>query len=192
MKTMKFLGRYIKKPRTVGALSPSSQKLAKQMVGPLDFANVKTIVEYGTGTGVFTKYIKDKIDPQKTLFFSFEIDQELYKISKEQISDVEIINDSAAAVNDYLKKHGKTHADAVVSGLPWAFFSDELQNEILDQTLEALEDGGYFTTFTYVVAYYMPAARRFRKKLKSRFSEVKLSPVVWKNFPPAVVYWCKK
>lgn len=192
MKKMKFLGRFIKKPGTVGALAPSSQSLAKQMVAPIDLKQIDTIVEYGTGTGVFTRYINNSIDKDKTLFFSFEIDEQLYKISKELLPDVEIIKASASTINEQLKSHGKASTDAVVSGLPWAVFSNELQDEILNATVEALKEGGYFTTFTYLQAYYMPAACRIRKKFKSRFSEVKVSPVVWKNFPPAVVYWCKK
>ena len=173
-------------------MAPSSQSLAKQMVAPIDLKQIDTIVEYGTGTGVFTRYINNSIDKDKTLFFSFEIDEQLYKISKELLPDVEIIKASASTINEQLKSHGKASTDAVVSGLPWAVFSNELQDEILNATVEALKEGGYFTTFTYLQAYYMPAACRIRKKFKSRFSEVKVSPVVWKNFPPAVVYWCKK
>jgi len=192
MKKMSFFRRFIKKPGTVGALAPSSKSLAKQMVAPIDLKQIDTIVEYGTGTGVFTRYINSGIDRNKTLFFSFEIDKQLYKISKELLPDVEIINASASTICEQLKNHGKDSTDAVVSGLPWAVFSNELQDEILDATVEALKEGGYFTTFTYLQAYYMPAACRIRKKFKSKFSEVKVSPVVWNNFPPAVVYWCKK
>ena len=192
MKRTKFFRRFIKKPGTVGALSPSSQSLAKQMVAPIDLKQIDTIVEYGTGTGVFTRYINNGIDRNKTLFFSFEIDEQLYEISKKSLPDVEIIMASASTINEQLKKHGKLHADAIVSGLPWAIFPNKLQDEILDATIAALKEGGYFTTFTYLQAYYMPAACRIRKKFKSRFSEVKVSPVVWKNLPPAVVYWCKK
>lgn len=192
MESMKFFKRFIKRPGTVGALAPSSQGLAKQMVAPIDLKNIDTIVEYGTGTGVFTKYVQENIDKEKTLFFSFEIDDELHKIATELLPDVEIIKASASTINEHLKRHGKEHTDAVISGLPWSVFSNELQDEILNATLTALKDGGYFTTFNYVQAYYLPAACRLRKKFKSLFSEVKVSPIVWKNLPPAVVYWCKK
>jgi phosphatidylethanolamine/phosphatidyl-N-methylethanolamine N-methyltransferase len=36
----------------------------------------------------------------------------------------------------------------------------------------------------------LPAGGRFFKLLKKNFSEVKKSPVVWKNVPPAFVYRC--
>ena len=192
MKTAYFFKRFISKPGTVGALTPSSRSLAKQMVAPVNFNKIDTIVEYGAGTGVFTKYIYENLNKERTLFFSFEIDDNLYEISKELLPNVEIIKASASTINDQLKQHGKTHADAIISSLPWSVFSDELQDEILDATINALSEDGYFTTFTYIQAYYLPAACKIRKKFKARFSEVKLSKVVWKNFPPALVYWCKK
>ena len=192
MKITEFLSNFIKHPGCVGAIAPSTENLAVQMVAPVDLKNVQTLVEYGPGTGVFTKYISDRIDHDKTMFFSLEIDDKMFEVSTEAVPDVEIIKDSAANINEQLKKHGKDHADAIVSGLPWAIFPDKLQDEILAPTVEALKDGGVFTTFTYLHGFYLPGACKIRKKLKMRFSEFHLSPVVWTNFPPAIVYWCKK
>lgn len=192
MKTLEFISQCIKHPSYVGAIAPSTEKLAVQMVAPVDLNHVETIVEYGAGTGVFTQYIANRIDQKKTMFFSFEIDDKLHKICSELLPEVEIIKDSAANINEQLKKHGKDHADAIVSGLPWAIFPDKLQDEILKPTVDALAEGGVFTTFTYLHGFYLPGACKIRKKLKMYFSEFHLSPVVWNNFPPAIVYWCKK
>ena len=192
MKTIEFISQCIKHPGYIGAIAPSTEKLAVQMIAPVDLNRVETIVEYGAGTGVFTQYIAKRIDQNKTLFFSFEIDDKLHKICSQLLPDVEIIKDSAANIKDQLKKHGKEHTDAIVSGLPWAIFPDKLQDEILKPTVEALAEGGIFTTFTYLHGFYLPGACKIRKKLKMYFSEFHLSPVVWNNFPPAIVYWCKK
>lgn len=54
MKLVKFLIEYFKSPRTIGAVAPSSEKLAEKMVGDIDFKNSEVIIEYGPGTGVFT------------------------------------------------------------------------------------------------------------------------------------------
>ena len=192
MKTLEFISQCIKHPNYVGAIAPSTEKLAVQMIAPVDLNRVETIVEYGAGTGVFTQYIAKRIDQNKTLFFSFEIDDKLHKICSQLLPDIEIIKDSAANIKDQLKKHGKEHTDAIVSGLPWAIFPDKLQDEILKPTVEALAEGGIFTTFTYLHGFYLPGACKIRKKLKMYFSEFHLSPVVWNNIPPAIVYWCKK
>ena len=42
----------------------------------------------------------------------------------------------------------------------------------------------------YVHALQLGPARRFRERLDGLFSKVEVSPVVWKNFPPAVAYYC--
>ena len=49
-----FLLEYIKNPRKVGAIMPSSKYLAHEMISSIDFENIDCIVEYGPGTGVFT------------------------------------------------------------------------------------------------------------------------------------------
>ena len=192
MNTIEFLSNYFKNPGCVGAIAPSTENLAVQMVAPVKLDEVNTIVEYGPGTGVFTKYISKRINHEKTTFFSLEIDDKMYEVSKESCPDVEIIKDSDSNVCEQLKIHGKEYADAIISGLPFAIFPTKLQDEIVEATVEALPKGGIFTTFTYFHGFFLPGACRIRKKLKMNFSEFRLSPVVWNNFPPAIVYWCKK
>lgn len=192
MKTLEFLSNFIKHPGCVGAIAPSTENLAVQMVAPVNLDKVQTIVEYGPGTGVFTKYISKRINHDKTMFFSLEIDDKMFEVSTQAVPDVEIIKDSASNVCDQLKKHGKDYADAIISGLPFAIFPYKLQDEIIEATVEALPKGGIFTTFTYFHGFYLPGACRIRKVLKMNFSEFHLSPIVWNNFPPAIVYWCKK
>lgn len=52
-----FIKQYIKNPKFVGAIAPSSKKLAAAMMQPIDFEKAKCIVEFGPGTGVFTEEI---------------------------------------------------------------------------------------------------------------------------------------
>ena len=187
-----FMTQFILHPSKIGAIAPSSTNLAAQMTEPIDLNHTKVIVEYGSGTGVFTKYVRDRIDINKTLFFGFEMNKEMVKIAKQNVPDIEIFEDSAEKLREYLKKYEVKHADAIISGLPWAVFPDELQDNILYETQMGLKKGGIFTSFTYVHSLLLPAAQRFKKKLIKYFSEVSLSPVIWKNIPPAVVYRCKK
>ena len=82
--------------------------------------------------------------------------------------------------------------DLVVSGLPWAVFSDRDQTELLDTTIERMGEGARFATFAYLQGLLLPAGKRFRRKLDSRFREVETSRTVWRNLPPAVVYRCRR
>ena len=83
---------------------------------------------------------------------------------------------------------GVTHCDAIVSGLPWASFPEELQDDILDAVLDVLKPGGTFATFAYLRGDKTELGQQFRRKLNDRFSDIELSRTVWKNIPPAFVY----
>jgi phospholipid N-methyltransferase len=37
----------------------------------------------------------------------------------------------------------------------------------------------------------LPSARRFRRKLRDYFNEVRIDRTVWVNVPPAFVYQCR-
>ena len=52
-----FLREYISAPNTIGAIAPSSRHLAAAMTASIDFEKARCIVEYGAGTGVFTREV---------------------------------------------------------------------------------------------------------------------------------------
>lgn len=192
MSRWQFVKQFCREPRRIGAIAPSSQKLAARMVQPINFTRAKVIVEYGSGTGAFTRHIVDRIDTRQTIFFGFELNEQMNRIASENVPEVSIYQDSASEVRKYLKQYGVKHADAIISGLPWAVFPENLQDEILYETVAGLKKGGIFTTFAYLHGLLLPSGIRFRRKLLKHFSEVKTSPVVWNNIPPALVYWCRK
>jgi phospholipid N-methyltransferase len=58
--------------------------------------------------------------------------------------------------------------------------------------MTVLPPGGQFVTFAYLQGLLIPAGRRFGKLLGDYFSEVRKSPTVWRNTPPAFVYRCRR
>jgi phospholipid N-methyltransferase len=136
--------------------------------------------------------VASQIKKDETVFFALELNETMNRIVSEQVPEVTIFQDSASEIRKYLKQFGFSYADAIISGLPWAAFPELLQDEILEETSRGLKKGGTFSTFAYLHGLYLPSGIRFRKKLKEHFSEVETSQVVWKNLPPAMVYWCKK
>lgn len=187
-----FVGQFVKQPRTIGAIAPSSRKLADKMIQPIDFKKARVIVEYGPGTGVFTRHILKQIDCKETIFFGLELNEKMNRLANEKVPEIPIYQDSAAQIKKYLRQYDVSHADAIISGLPWAAFPESLQDEILAETVLGLPKGGVFTTFAYLHGLILPSGIRFKKKLLQHFSEVQMSPIVWQNIPPAIVYWCKK
>jgi phospholipid N-methyltransferase len=186
---MGILTQFLRRPGNTGAIAPSTRALADQMLSWIDFATVDTIVEYGPGTGVFTREIIARMKPD-TVFIVIENNESLFKPLVAEFPSAKVHHASAADVGAILNEHGREKADAVVSGLPWASFPAELQAAILDSTLASLKDGGQFCTFAYLQGLLLGAGRRFRRELQSRFETVNRSRTVWLNVPPAFVYQC--
>lgn len=186
-----FLTQFLTNPSSVGAIAPSSVQLAQEMVNWLDFKKLKVVVEYGCGTGVFTREILRHIQPE-TVFFALEINAQMVAHCKESLPEATIYCDSVLNIRQYLDKHKVDKVDAIISGLPWAAFSPTLQDSLMTETLNVLSGQGCFATFAYIHGLALPPGIRFKKKLRQHFSVVDYSPIVWYNLPPAFVYKCKK
>jgi len=183
MSILSFLKRYITKPRTVGAVAPSSRYLARKMMHSIDFATASVIAEFGAGTGVFTEEIIKK-RAQGTLMLVFETDEQFFDILVKKYSnqpDCHIINDSAAQVGKYLEMHGHTHADYIVSGLPFASLPPQVSRSILSGAREHLAAGGRFITFQYTLLK--------KDFIGEYFSDITITREV-RNIPPAYVLSC--
>jgi len=152
-------------------------------------SNANVVVELGSGTGVFTERILQKLS-NGTVFFVLEINPRFVEKTRKRCPNVLIYNDCASNIKSYLKKHGFEKCDCIISGLPFGMFGDDQQRGLLGAISEALSPDGEFLTFSYVGAKLLPAARRFKRNLKKAFSNVSQLPVVWRNIPPAIVYRC--
>ena len=186
-----LLKRFLKNPGRIGAVVPSGTALCRMMLSDLDLEHAAAVAELGPGTGVFTREIMNHIGGE-TRFFAVELDPVIYGELRRKMPEAVIYNESAEHLDALCREHGIGALDAVVSGLPWAVFPAVLQENILRAVLRALKPGGRFSTFAYLQGMALPAGRRFRKMLEKHFDSVTLSPVVWNNFPPAVVYRCGK
>jgi phosphatidylethanolamine/phosphatidyl-N-methylethanolamine N-methyltransferase len=191
LNNLTFLLQFITAPKIIGAVLPSSPQLSEVITSWVDLKNADSVVEFGPGTGAFTGTIKRKLKSGAT-FIAIEINPEMVKILGRNFPDVTVYNDSVLNTASYLTKHGHGKTDCIISGLPWAIFSDEEQTQILDIVSENLKAGGQFVTFAYLHGMMLPSGRRFRKKLSDKFPEVTCSKIVWQNFPPALVYQARK
>ena len=186
-----LLAQFLKKPLTTGAVCPSSQSLAKMMVAGIQLETAGKVAELGPGTGAITGTILRSL-PDSSRFFAVELNPDVITAFHEKFPAVTIYNDSASHLPELIRRENMDCLDAVISGLPWAIFPDELQEEILTAIVKSLKPGGFFTTFAYVQGVLLPSGQHFKKRLNKLFPQVEKSPVVWKNFPPAFVYRCKK
>ena len=187
----RFVGQYARRPRQLGALAPSSKYLAQSMVEWIDWPQVKNVAEFGPGTGAFTGTIIESLAPGAK-FFAVELNPHFAKVVRERYPDADIIEDSVTNVARHCRERGIDSLDAVLCGLPWASFSDPLQDELLDAMLSVLRPGGQFVTFAYPLGLALPSGRRFRRKLSEHFVTVEKSPTTIRNLPPAFNYRCRR
>jgi phosphatidylethanolamine/phosphatidyl-N-methylethanolamine N-methyltransferase len=188
---IRILGEFVRQPVHTGTVAPSSPWLAERLVENMGLAEAETVVELGPGTGPFTRLIAQRARPDAVVL-ALELNPRLAAELVGQFAQIEIVNDSAERLPDHLRARGRTHADCILSGLPFAAFTQDLQRRLLDAILESLPTGGRFATFAYVHAAWLPPGQRFRRLLQSRFSRVTRSSIVWRNLPPAFVYRCEK
>lgn len=165
-------------------MRPSSPALMEKMLSPIDFSKVKTIVELGPGTGVFTRQILERMAPDAQLLV-FELHDQFYHNLKTSIDDnrCHLVHDSAEKLGDYLAHYNLHQADVVISSLPLANFSKDLRGNIVSAAKNALCENGIMTQFQYSL--------QSKKFLKAEFEKVKINYTFW-NFPPAFIYTCKK
>jgi phospholipid N-methyltransferase len=187
---LRFLGAFLREPARVGSCVPSSAALAQAMLLGCDLRNARTVVEFGAGTGAFTRLILERIGGH-TAFLALELDAEHARDLRRRFPGVHVYRDSAEKVQKYLAMHRRKKADYIISGLPWANMPVAMQECILEGVLNSLKGNGLFTTFAYVHARWLPGARRFRERLERYFAQVETSRIVWRNLPPAFVYRCR-
>lgn len=153
MERISFIKQYIVKPRTVGAILPSSKYLAKKVIENINFEHADYIVEYGAGTGVFTeKIIKNR--KKNSMILTFESNRDFYEILKEKYKNelnLYIINDSAEHIEKYMMKYDIPWINYVISGLPFASLPKKVSSNILENTKKNLKKDGKFITFQYTL-----------------------------------------
>lgn len=182
---MSFLIEYIKHPRKIGAIAPSGKCLSRKMMKPIDFSSSDVIVEYGPGTGSFTKELVTHRKAGTTLIL-IEQNKYFFKMLENKFCgqpDLHIIYGNAENVNEYLKKYGFQSADYIVSGLPFTSLPKDISDSILTATNQALGKDGKFITFQYSLIKCSFFEQYFR--IVQYLREIK-------NLPPAYVLVMKK
>src|SRR5437763_5279470 len=180
-----FFKENLRSPRITGAVAPSSPSLVRAMLDEALIERAQVIVEFGPGTGVFTDEIIRRMNETARLLV-LEVNPVFVRNLRARINDkrVEIINGSAAEVGAHLAERGLPKPDAIVSGLPFGSLPPPISHAILEATRETLSPSGVFVTYQYTP---------FRKKLlRSYFPAARVSRLVLRNVPPALVFVCRK
>ncbi|MDF5757147.1 methyltransferase domain-containing protein [Spongiactinospora sp. TRM90649] len=186
-----FLSQFMRSPSLVGAVAPSSRALARSVTAPVPETGDPVVVELGPGTGPFTEAIQERLGGRGH-HLAVEINEPMARLLESRFPGVDVVTADAETLPDLLRERGLGSADAVVSGLPWAAFSQDHQRRLLRAVLTSMSPTAAFTTFAYVHALPLSTARRFRRLLQIAFEEVVAGRTVWGNLPPAFVYTARR
>jgi phosphatidylethanolamine/phosphatidyl-N-methylethanolamine N-methyltransferase len=186
-----FVSAALRRPGQVGALVPSSTRLAEVLASVVPRTGTPVVLELGPGTGAVTDVISRRL-PVGARHLAVELDPTLASYLRRTRPDMEVVTGDAAQLATLLAERGVHRVDAVIGGLPWALFDERTQRGILGEVSRVIGAGGAFTTFAYLHAITLSGARRFRDVLRDTFDEVVVSRTVWRNLPPAFVYVCRQ
>ena len=179
-----FFRQWLKNPREVAAISPSSKQLARQMVHQLP-RHCKRVIELGGGTGVLTRAVLHHgIQPQDLLVL--ELNEELHQHLQQEFPGVIAVCGDALHLREIATSHGFTgdqRADAIVSGLGLLTMPPISQQLILSAAFDSMRPEGRFVQFTYGPAN--PVAREVLDALELT---TRRASFTWWNVPPATVY----
>ncbi len=180
--TIGFLFQYICKPRSTGALCPSSRFLARRMASGANSKNINAndvVVELGAGTGSVTRELikSDFLCGRK--LFSIEYNSELCTLLKKNIPDLNVIEGSAENIRELVGEDA-SKITTIVSSLPLLSLPETMVKNIIQEIEDALPTGGRFVQFTYQLN---------RKPEKLGFKKMKhlSKSIVLLNIPPARV-----
>jgi phosphatidylethanolamine/phosphatidyl-N-methylethanolamine N-methyltransferase len=186
-----FVSAAFRRPGTVGAIVPSSARLAEVLASVVPRNGSPVVVELGPGTGAVSDVITARL-PATARHLAVELDPAMVGYLRRTRPELEVVPGDAAHLAVLLVERGVTRVDAVVCGLPWALFDEDTQRNILDEVSRVIGGSGAFTTFAYLHGMTLGAARRFRRTVRATFDEVVVSATVWRNVPPAFVYVCRR
>ena len=103
-RALTFLCEFLRRPTQIGAVAPSSQALAREMVEQAKVREAEVIVEFGAGTGVMTKEI-ERCRSANSHFFSIEQNPTLVEILRQELPQVDLCCQSAADFQDTQEDH---------------------------------------------------------------------------------------
>lgn len=179
-----FIRQFLRNPRELGSITPSSRFLTRAIVEEIDFGSRRRIVELGPGTGVFTRELLARL-PADGALLALDTNADFVQQLRRELPDrrLRVVQASAEAVQAQVAAQGWESADVVISGIPYTLLPRPTTAAIVRASHQVLAPGGLFVAYQY-----SPYLRPF---LRRAFGSCRLK-LVLRNLPPAVVSVSRK
>lgn len=143
-----FLRTYVKHPRMLGAMIPSSRFVVDEVLRKVDWDRAKVIVEYGPGVGTFTTEILKRMRADANLVV-FELNNDFARFLRQRLPDsrFHVVQGSAGQVDTALAQMGHLGVDYVISGIPFSTMPAPERDSIIAKTHKLLNPDGAFLVY---------------------------------------------
>ncbi|XXN64679.1 class I SAM-dependent methyltransferase [Enterobacter ludwigii] len=169
-----FVQQFIRNPRKMGSITPSSAALCRTMCDAVNWDNSLRIAELGAGDGVLTRHVLARMSPQAQL--------DVFEICPELVKSLRGLPDTRMQVRACSAEYLAGEYDVIFSGLPLLSLPPATRDNILSAVHDALGPHGVFVQFQYT-SFTQPNLSRYFTWERQR---------VLKNMPPAWVYRCTR
>lgn len=145
-----FSRNFIKHPKMLGSVIPSSRFLIQQVLKRVDWERARVFVEYGPGVGTITRHVLKRMhrDAQVVVL---ETNADFVDYLRGAIPDprLHVVHGSAEEVGAVLARLGCGPADYVISGIPFSTMPDDVRERILHATRSALRPDGAMLVYQF-------------------------------------------
>lgn len=174
---------FLRSPTAVATVTASSDALIEEMLRPFPVADDPVVVELGAGSGRMTDAVQRRL-AGRGRHIAVELNPTLADRLAARHPDVDVVCASATELPAVLARLGVGQAHLVASLLPWQAYAS---GPIARHVAGVLAPDGVFTQATLTVFGWMKQARTIDRQVRVDFPEVRMSPTVWRNLPPARV-----
>lgn len=145
-----FLLGFLKNPKEVGSVIPSSKFLIRKVVECMRVQEARTIVELGPGTGVLTHEILRHMRPDAKLV-AIELNSRFAQLLRHDLQDMRlsVFEGSSTEMERALELAGDRQADVVVSGIPFSTMHHGAGRATVAAAKRVLRPGGRFVAYQF-------------------------------------------
>ena len=141
---------FIKHPKMLGSLIPSSRFLVNKVLSEVDWARARVFLEYGPGVGTFTTEILRRMRSDAVLI-ALETNSDFVRFLRGKVRDdrLHVVHGSAADADAALARLNLRQADYVISGIPYTTIPPHVRDIILRKTHSVLHPSGAFLVYQF-------------------------------------------
>lgn len=168
-------------PRQMGAVVPSSGRLADAMVRAAGVSAQSCVIELGPGTGVITRaLLRAGVNPQH--IHALERDPGMARRLQQQHPKLDV---RTVSLTDHkaVFQLGLTPERVIISSLPWRAFTAAESEDIARSVSGLLGPEGTLIQYTYGSVSPIPSS--LTQNLRWEATPVEH---IWRNLPPATVW----